>query len=106
MQVTSGRPGYHRGDKTFLRHVWDLENRTRVLAADNHEWLFELVLPGDTSESIEGIPNCWIIYRLKATIDRGFMQQNVLARKHVRIIRTLGPSDLELSQGMVILSLH
>jgi len=34
------------------------------------------------------------------------MQQNVVARKHVRIIRTLDPSDLELSLGMVRLANH
>ncbi len=76
------------------------------MPADNHVWPFEWALPGTTPESIEGLPRSWNIYRLKATIERGIMQQNVVARKHVRIIRTLDPSDLELSLGMVRLANH
>lgn len=37
---------------------------------------------------------------MKATIGRGVLQQNSIARRHVRIIRTLDPSALELSHAM------
>ncbi|KAL8947436.1 MAG: hypothetical protein Q9222_006282 [Ikaeria aurantiellina] len=76
--------------------------RGETLAVGNYEWPFDYVLPGDTPESVEGLDDSWIIYRMKATIDRGFLAQNVLARKHVRIIRTLDTAALELSHEMVV----
>ena len=100
-QVTGAAAGYYKIEENLIRKVWDLERGGKTLPADNHEWSFELGLPGTTPESIEGLSNSWIIYRLKATIERGLVQQNVVARKHLRIIRTLDPSDLELSVGMV-----
>lgn len=98
--------GSHRIEDRFLRKTWDFGKGGQTLPADNHAWPFEWALPGATPESIEGLPKSWNIYRLKATIERGIMQQNVVARKHVRIIRTLDPSDLELSLGMVGLANH
>lgn len=41
---------------------------------------------------------------MKATIDRGVLAHNVLARKHVRVVRTLDTAALELSHEMVRLS--
>jgi len=69
--------------------------------AGNYEFPFEVIIPGDTPESVEGLPESWVIYRMKATIDRGRLQQNIHARKHVRIIRTLDPAALELAHSMV-----
>ena len=100
-QVAGPSRGYRKIEEQFLRKIWDFEKGAKTLPADNHEWPFELALPGTTPESIQGLSHSWIIYRLKATIERGIMQQNVVARKHLRIIRTLDPSDLELSVGMV-----
>ena len=100
-QASGPNAGYHKIEDQFIKRTWDFERGGKVLPTDNHEWPFELALPGTISESIEGLSNSWIIYRLKATIERSLMQQNVVARKHVRIIRTLDPSDLELSVGMV-----
>lgn len=74
---------------------------TETLLAGNYEWPFELILPGSTPESVEGLWDSWIIYRMKATIDRGLLAQNIFARKHVRIVRTLESDALELSHSMV-----
>lgn len=100
-QVSGSNVGYHNVKNQFIKVTWGFERGGKVLPADNHEWPFEYALGGTTPESIEGLSNSWIIYRLKATIERSLMQQNVIARKHVRIIRTLDASDLELSIGMV-----
>lgn len=92
-------------EEEILRHCWAFVNpakgKTETLVAGNYEFPFELIIPGDTPESIEGLPECWVIYRMKATIDRGRLQQNIHARKHVRIIRTLDPAALELAHSMV-----
>lgn len=90
----------------FVRHTWEFVHtgvkRGETLAAGNYEWPFDQVLPGHIPESVEGLQDTWIIYRMKATIDRGVLAQNVIARKHVRIIRTLDTAALELSHEMVI----
>ena len=61
-----------------------------------------MILPGSTPESIEGLTETWLVYRMKATIERGMLQQNAVARKQVRIIRTLDTGALELAHAMVI----
>ena len=39
---------------------------------------------------------------MKATIERGMLHQNTIARKQIRLIRTLNPSDLEMSHAMSV----
>lgn len=75
-----------------------------MLPAGNYEYPFNLILPGSTPESIEGLAETWLVYRMKATIERGMLQQNLVARKQVRIIRTLDTGALELAHAMVILT--
>ncbi len=61
-----------------------------------------MILPGSTPESVEGLTETWLVYRMKATIERGLLQQNSVARKQVRVIRTLDTGALELAHAMVI----
>ena len=75
--------------------------KNEIIPAGNYEYSFEVVIPGDTPESVEGLGESWIIYRLKATIDRGRLAQNHYARKHLRVVRTFDPSALELAHEMV-----
>ena len=66
--------------------------------AGNYEYPFEAIIPGDAPESVEGLPSSWIIYRLKATLHRGRLVKDIIARKHIRVVRTFDPDALELSQ--------
>ena len=75
------------------------------MPAGNYEWPFNMIIPGNTPESLEGLADTWIIYRLKATIERGVLQSNSIARKQVRIIRSLDPTALELAHSMVCVSI-
>jgi len=76
--------------------------KSEILPAGNYEWPFDCIIPGDSPESLEGLTEGWVIYRLKATIERGsIFAHNMHARKHLRVVRTLGPSDLELVHAMV-----
>ena len=90
----------------FLRHTWDFQNNgkrsSETLPAGNYEYPFNLILPGSTPESVEGLAKTWLVYRMKATIERGMLQQNSVARKQVRIIRTLDTGALELAHAMVV----
>lgn len=73
-----------------------------ILPAGNYEYPFEYTLPGSTPESVEGIPEASITYRLKATVGRGKLAYDLHAYKHLRVIRTLDPAALELHHAMSV----
>jgi hypothetical protein len=73
-----------------------------TLPAGNYEWPFELVIPGSFAESVEGLPDSHIVYKLKATVARGKLAYDLHAWKPVRIVRTLDPSALELAHAMTV----
>ncbi|KAK8912570.1 Protein ROD1 [Metarhizium anisopliae] len=74
-----------------------------TLPTGRHEYPFELLLPGDVTESIEELPELSLKYRLEATIySRGVPVEK--AHKHVRIFRVAAtdavePFHAEISQG-------
>lgn len=73
-----------------------------MLPAGNYEWPFEFTLPGNTAESVEGIPEASITYKLKATVARGKLAYDLHAYKALRIIRTLEPAALEFLHAMSV----
>jgi len=54
------------------------------------------------AESVEGLPDSHIIYKLKATVARGKLAYDLHAWKPVRVVRTLDPSALELAHAMTV----
>lgn len=97
--------------KEVLNHRWPnfvghdgpgSSSKGVTLGATNHEWPFELIIPGGTAESVEGLDDSSIKYTLKATVARGKFAYDLHALKNVRIIRTLDPSALELSHAMTV----
>ncbi len=95
-------------EEEFLRKTWDFQNNgkrtSEVLPAGNYEYPFDVILPGSTPESVEGLADTWIVYRMKATIERDMFAfaKNPIARRQVRIIRTLDTAALELAHAMVL----
>jgi hypothetical protein len=77
-------------------------SRGTLLPSGNYEWPFELVIPGHMAESIEGLHDSHIMYKLKATVARGKLAYDLHAYKPVRIVRTLDPSALELAHAMTV----
>jgi arrestin-related trafficking adapter 4/5/7 len=75
---------------------------TSSLPAGNYEWPFELVIPGSMAESVEGLPDSHLVYKLKATVARGKLAYDLHAWKPVRVVRTLDPSALELAHAMTV----
>lgn len=73
-----------------------------ILPAGNYEWPFELMLPGTTAESVEGLPEGSITYKLKATVARGKLAYDLHTYKRLRIVRTLEPSALEFLHAMSV----
>ena len=100
----SGANSFKEQDE-FLRKTWDFTNKCKrsseTLPAGNYEYPFGMIVPGQTPESVEGLTDTYIIYRMKATIERNILAQNFVARKQVRIIRTLDTASLELAHAMV-----
>ncbi|CAK7200759.1 hypothetical protein SEUCBS139899_003458 [Sporothrix eucalyptigena] len=81
---------------------WGTPGKSAVLEKGNYEFPFELMLPGDTCESVEGLHEASITYKLKATIARGKLAYDLHAYKHVRIVRTLESSALEFLHAMSV----
>lgn len=77
------------------------KGKTEILAADNYEFPFDIVLPGTLPESVEGMHETFVTYRFKAEIGRKY-SKNIVTRKPLRIIRTLDPSALELAHVMSV----
>jgi hypothetical protein len=91
---------------TILEHKWapfvGSHGKSMMLPAGNYEYPFEYTLPGDTPESVEGIPEASITYRIKATVGRGKLAYDLHAYKHLRVIRTLEPGALEFLHAMSV----
>ena len=67
-----------------------ISNVTHKIAPGCHEWRFKFLLDPSIPESVEGLAGSFIVYDLKAEIDRGYMSKSLFAEKHVRVVRTLG----------------
>lgn len=92
--------------QNILTHQWNMlwgtPGKSSVLEKGNYEFPFELMLPGDTPESFEGVREASVTYKLKATAARGKLAYDLHAYKHVRLIRTLEPSALEFLHAMSV----
>lgn len=91
----------------FYNHRWQPfvganSGKSIVLDKGNYEWPFELMLPGDFCESVEGMPEASLTYHLKATVARGKLAYDLHAKKRLRIIRTLESSALEFLHAMSV----
>lgn len=102
-------------EKIVYEHDWsNLESAARdsgdttpvsgshQLRAGNHQFPFEVIIPGSIDESVEGLEDAQVIYKLVATIERGRFANNLVAKRHLRVVRTLGTDILELAQTMCI----
>ncbi|CEI62115.1 hypothetical protein FVEN_g10379 [Fusarium venenatum] len=91
-------PGVAHNTNIF-KHKWPplvgVSGKSLTLPAGNYEWPFEFLMPGDTSESLDGLPDASITYALRATINRGKLVRHTSCCKKLRIIRTLAPTALE-----------
>lgn len=71
------------------------KNKAHKINAGYHEWDFSFNMPANLDQSVEGLPTNWVVYNLKATVDRGYMSKALSASSHIRVIRTLGRDLLE-----------
>lgn len=73
-----------------------------VLVQGNYEFPFSAILPGDMPESIEGLPGASLVYKLESTIDRSKFHHPMVAKKHVRVVRTMTTDSVELSETVAV----
>lgn len=72
-----------------------------TLVRGNYEFPFTAILPGSLTESVEGHPNATVMYYLEAVIERP-KQSDLISKKHLRVIRTLRPDALELTETISV----
>lgn len=75
---------------------------SHVLVQGNYEIPFKVILPGSIPESVEGLPGGSLTYKLEALIDRGKFHNNMIAKKSLRVIRTLTTDAVELSETVAV----
>ncbi len=68
----------------------------------NYEFPFHTILDGEAPESVEGFPFASSVYKFEATIERGRFTANIQTKKHLRVVRTLRPDNVELSETMSV----
>ncbi|GAV55404.1 hypothetical protein ZYGR_0AV00350 [Zygosaccharomyces rouxii] len=73
-----------------------------TLLQGNYEFPFSAILPGSLVESVEGLPNASITYKLEANIERNKFYSDLICRKHIRVVRTLQTDAVELSETMAV----
>lgn len=92
--------------RTLVNHKWapfvGRRGKSMTLPAGNYEFPFELVLRGDTAETVEGLPDASITYCLQATARCGKVPYGLHAKKCLRIVRTFKPGTIALPQALSI----
>lgn len=73
-----------------------------TLVKGNYEFPFSAILPGSITESVEGLPNASVVYKLESAIERMKFHTDLICRKHLRVVRTLSPDALELSETVAV----
>jgi hypothetical protein len=51
---------------------------------------------------VEGLPGASLVYKLQANIERGRFNNDLIAKKHLRIVRTLTPDTVDLTETMAV----
>lgn len=73
-----------------------------LLPQGNYSLPFKIVLPTNTCESVEGLSIGRLLYKFEASIQKGFFDKPLTRTKYLRLVRTLHPNDLNLTQDVDI----
>lgn len=76
-------------------------NGSQNVPKGNYEFPFNIVLPGTITESVEGLPNASVIYKLEAVLERS-NTSDYIRQKPLRIVRTLRHDAVELSETVAV----
>lgn len=84
-------------DGTPYKNLKDSSKHSFLLPKGNYSLPFQIYLPANIAETIEGLPIGTLLYRLQCSIERGRFERSHLVSKHIRIVRTLHPQNLNLT---------
>lgn len=99
--------GMAAGEVSDKKTFWNEERPlgtagTHKINSGTIEWPFEYLLDPSMPESIEGMNSTYIVYDLHASVSRpGWNAKDIVAHSHIRIVRTLGPEQMETTRSRV-----
>lgn len=99
---------YYKQERNIMEHSWQFipmatstQKKTYTLAAGEHSFNFELMLPGDLPQSLD-TEGGQVLYRLKAMVERPAFVHNIIKKRYIKVVRSMLPSEFELVQSMEI----
>lgn len=104
--------GMAAGEVSDKKTFWHEDRKlgtegTHKINSGTIEWPFEFQLDPSMPESIEGMNSTYIVYDLHASISRpGWNAKDITAHSHIRIVRTLGPEQMETTRSRVCYTPH
>ncbi|CAI6489839.1 AIS_HP2_G0016380.mRNA.1.CDS.1 [Saccharomyces cerevisiae] len=75
---------------------------SHTLNKGNYDFPFSAILPGSLPESVESLPNCFVTYSMESVIERSRNYSDLICRKNIRILRTISPAAVELSETVCV----
>lgn len=85
-----------------FRNQQDQSQQHYILPKGVYEFPFNVCLPSDTPESVEGLRCGEISYRLNCTLERGRFGKSIKSSRHIRLLRTLHPLSMNLIDNIDI----
>lgn len=89
-------------DGTPFKDMGATSSTSFLLPKGNYNLPFRIFLPTNISESVEGLNCGHLLYRLDCNIERGRFEKTFHKLKHIRILRTLHPQNLNLIETVDI----
>ena len=83
-------------DGTPFKGMNTSSSQSFLLPRGNYSIPFSVLLPANVAETVEGLSCASLLYKLECTIERGRFEKPITKLKHVRIVRTLHPQNLNL----------
>lgn len=89
-------------DGTPFKNQLGSSNHSYLLPKGNYNIPFRVYLPTNTCETVEGLNPGKILYKIECSIERGRFEKVFQKAKHIRIVRTLHPQNLNLLESIDI----
>ncbi|KAG5422004.1 hypothetical protein I9W82_001097 [Candida metapsilosis] len=83
-------------DGTPFKELKDVPGHSFLLPKGNYSLPFKVYLPANVGETVEGLPIGTLLYKMQCTIERGRFEKSHQTSKHIRIVRTLHPRNMNL----------
>lgn len=87
-------------DGTPFEHQLASHSHLYLLPKGNYNLPFRVYLPANTLETVEGLQTAKLLYKLECVVERGRFEKPFHCTKHVRIMRTLHPQNLNLTDSI------